>query len=131
VPIAAQPTNEAGATFVADYAADQPGVYRIKATSESGGEAVDTEAMFIVKDQSPELGSVDLNEPMLRELAESTGGAYVHLAEYETLIDKVHPGKSAVFRESKKSLWDTPWLLGGILVALTAEWLMRRLGGLA
>jgi uncharacterized membrane protein len=123
-------STEPNTTFQRDYVPEEPGVYRVRATAQ-GAQTMETEAMFIVKDASPELAAVDLNTPLLKEIAEAPGGAYVHLSDYGSLLDRIKPGESAIYHETQRALWDSPWVMGSILALLLGEWLIRRIGGLA
>jgi hypothetical protein len=66
----------------------------------------------------------------LKELARATGGKFL-------TADEFNPSSLAEFDEEisrkvgkKFLLWDSPWLLGGVLVLFILEWIIRKRRGL-
>ncbi len=88
---------------------------------------MEKEVMFIVQADSPELKEVDLNERLMKQIAEASGGGYVHLSEFNTLPSQIKPMKGSVTKTREKPLWDRTSLLAAVLTLLAVEWLTRRL----
>ncbi|MFC1734773.1 hypothetical protein ACFL1X_01555 [Candidatus Hydrogenedentota bacterium] len=125
--------DEASAIFEYSVKPASAGPYRVKARldGDGGDGRLEHEAMFIVKQDAPELREVRLNESLLRQISSMTGGQYMHLGEYDKLTDFIKPREGSVHKVAEKSAWDKPAILIVILTLLLAEWLMRRLGNLA
>ena len=132
-PIAPRPSTAEGFTFEHAFTAEQAGIYQVTARStvESTGAEISHEAVFLATAESPELASVNLNEPMLRQIASVTGGAYVHLSEYDELVDTIQPLEGSLYKNSEQAAWDSKWILILLIGLLIGEWLARRAGGLA
>lgn len=122
-----------GTTYQYRFTPTQAGRYQVTAHLESAGTDTrhDVQSAFHVTSTSPERQIVNLNETLLRDIANSTGGAYVHVSETDTLPDLIKPGRHAIHRTTRISLWDRPWNLGLLLGLLLAEWGIRRWRGMA
>lgn len=87
---------------------------------------------FRVVTPSAETGSYWLNEPLLREIAEKSGGQYLRLDELEQLPELL-PTKTtrAEFNSPSKPLWDASDLLRWMafllpVMLLSIEWAVRK-----
>ena len=72
-----------------------------------------------------------MRAPLLRQLAEQTGGKFYTPATVAALPEDLRYARGGVTTTERKELWDTPMaflLLGGLL---GAEWVIRRRRGLA
>ena len=121
-------------SFQATHKPAVAGTYKVlaQATPAQGGKLLSCDSMFVVQNQPPELREIRLNEGLLRELATTTGGEYIHLADYDKLPDLVKTKENAARGETKeKPVWDKATIYWAILGALLLEWLIRRLGNMA
>ncbi len=126
--------DAAGATFKHRIMPSQPGLYKVTARTESGEagvEALEHETMFMVKEDVPELREIRLNEALLRRISASTGGAYIHLSEYNKLPGMIDPREGSLHKIAALSLWDRPSVLIILLGLILAEWLIRRISNMA
>ena len=117
--------------YTAQFRANQKGNYQIRAseglTSSSLGE--DSTEIFV---QSPlaEFENPQLNERLLKQLAEKTGGVYTSIVEAESLPEKISDVQERVFATQERDLWDTPIVLILVVGLLGAEWFLRKRRGL-
>ncbi len=110
---------------------EAPGIYRIEAHASRGGQAIgDSRRWLLVGGADLEMADPRLNEALLRRIAVASGGRYARLGEAGALasaVSEVPAGRAApVVRDA----WQTPWLVGTILLALSIEWTLRRTWGL-
>ncbi len=124
-------TPEDGVRLTARYAATwlpaAPGEYLVRANDPAlaGIELGDTVEIVSPED---ELRTPQADHASLAALAEATGGAVLGADELGTLPD-VLPNRRLILAGTPEttSLWDTPFVLGLMLVLLGIEWIGRRL----
>jgi hypothetical protein len=118
--------------------ADEPGVYRSEFVATAPGEftfALDRDAKataaWTVAATSRELAATSMNEPLLREMAAASGGAFYREEDLIRLPDAVKP-RAADAAESvvDVALWSTPAYLLLMLAVATAEWVLRKVAQL-
>jgi hypothetical protein len=78
-----------------------------------------------------ELDDVSPDPVYLQQLADSSGGASVHLEEVNQLVPQLIAAGPREYRYMRYPLWDSPQLFVLVLAALTAEWAARKWMGLA
>ena len=66
-----------------------------------------------------------------RTMARLTGGQAVPPSRATTLWNQFGEGSGIVMDRIETNLWDSPWLFLAVILFLTAEWLLRKRGGLA
>lgn len=96
--------------------------------SRRGGES--TPDPIRVIDQSRELNDLSRHEAWLRALSESTGGSYAEFTETGRTLNQIQPRNRVEHRERVWTLWHSGWVLAGLIVLLTLEWVWRKLAGL-
>jgi hypothetical protein len=72
-----------------------------------------------------------MRAPLLRRLAEDTGGRFFTAADTSLLADAISYSGRGVTMVEERDLWDMPVVLAAILALMAAEWLTRRKWGLA
>lgn len=126
----AQPGARRGGRYSANVTVAQPGVFRIDVAATRGGERLSSaEQLVLAGGTDPELIDPGLNEPVLRRIAEASGGRYVPAAEVETiaaLLSEALPPQ----RREMRDLWHNAWSFLAILAILSVEWTLRRRWGL-
>jgi hypothetical protein len=83
-----------------------------------------------VLDRSRELHALSRDEAFLRALAVHSGGVCAGLADAGRLFNDIQPRSRVEHQERVWRLWDSPWMLGLLVVMLTIEWIWRKLAGL-
>jgi hypothetical protein len=83
-----------------------------------------------VLDRSRELHALSGDEAFLRALAVHSGGVCAGLADAGRLFNDIQPRSRVEHQERVWRLWDSPWMLGLLVVMLTIEWIWRKLAGL-
>ncbi len=79
---------------------------------------------------SGEMDQLNCDEPLLRKLAEITGGQYFSEQEASQLVDLLRPLSRGRIVESDTLLWQSYWWFAPIVLLLTIEWWLRKRAGL-
>lgn len=109
--------------------AKKPGVFLLRTNgADLAGLGVDSlEVPLTVEVPSQETGQVWLNEPLLQEVASLSGGQYFRWNEVNR-IPAVVADKTETFevRSRPFPLWDSSFMLFGIVGLLGIEWALRK-----
>jgi hypothetical protein len=92
--------------------------------------AADT-SFIRVADLNTEYFDAEMRAPLLKRIADETGGRFYTPATANTLADDVALSKRGVTTVNEMDLWDMPVVLVLLVGLLTAEWSYRKLRGLA
>ena len=118
--------------YLGAFKPDEKGIYEIRATADADGKEIGTSRQFMeVQESNQEFFGAGQNRELLTHIASQTGGKYHPLSEAAQIPEEL------VYQERPNSvpqylpLWDMPILFLIICGALTAEWFLRRRGGLA
>ena len=123
--------DAAGGRFAAAIAPDRAGLYRVRAEARRGSTSLGTaERWFYVGGADREFADPRLNEGFLRRVARATGGRYVRPAEASRLSSWLQSTAPQEAAPERRDLWHEPWAFVGIVLLLSAEWILRRRWGL-
>jgi uncharacterized membrane protein len=118
--------------YVASLRFDQSGVYKVTADVRRGSEVVGSATRgMLVGGVDIELAEPGLNEPVLRRIAESSGGKYVSAEESSSLATLVAERDIGERPTEMRDLWHNGFSLVAIVLLLAGEWVMRRRVGMA
>lgn len=116
---------------------DQPGIYRAEFSAEAPGNyrlAVPGEEIatldFTVRDDNREHSRAALNDSLLRELAEQTGGAYFTLDQLAQLPAAITNRSARLSKLKEVDLWSSPLFFVVLILLLTLEWIVRKVSEL-
>ena len=124
-------TSDIGNLYTAQFELLQKGTYRIKAVGRSGNLTLGEDQIDIyAHPQLAELEVPQLNESLLKQLAEQTGGAYFTIADAESLPENVAKIQNPVFVDAERELWAHPLVLIAVVGLLGTEWFLRKRIGL-
>lgn len=109
-----------------------PGEYRTTLRASGFSEAaLKVRTEFRVRPRANrEWDALACHESLLRELATTSGGAYLHEASAAEVADLLRPLSSGKMERSDTLLWRSYWWFWAILGLLSAEWLLRKRSGL-
>ncbi len=103
------------------------GEYEYHAEVSLGDQPVgEDQGRFLVEEYTLEFERVELDEPLLREIARISGGRYFPLAEAGTLPAGLPLISREVSRRRELELWNHPAVLAALIVLLAAEWTVRK-----
>lgn len=114
--------------FTGSFQPVHAGAYSVKAVCEQQ-ERTGTVTVQVMKMEKEIVGS-PIKKAFLKELAEITGGGYAGYEEADALIGRIRTMPEAEPVESRFRLWCHPFYAAGILLCLTAHWVLRKLAGM-
>ncbi|RMD93666.1 MAG: VWA domain-containing protein [Calditrichaeota bacterium] len=86
---------------------------------------------FFVKESNLEYNNAYLQEPLLKRIAEISGGKYFHEFEANYLADEISVRETTYSKMVEYDLWDMPLWFVLIVLLLSIEWFVRRNKGLS
>jgi hypothetical protein len=117
--------------LTASFPASQAGAYSLRivpaATADLGSGVRVSTTTFRVEPPRREIDEPALNRPLLAELTRLTGGRVFDLADAHAIDDAISMRAVNRTLETRDELWDAPLLFVTVIVALTAEWVLRKL----
>ncbi|MDE0040287.1 MAG: VWA domain-containing protein [Gammaproteobacteria bacterium] len=113
-----------------------PGIYRVEmagiagpAPMAEGGRPDALAALARVGETNLEQFGATLNEPLLRRLAETTGGAYWRPDDLSGLADALAFSSAGIHERQQLPLWNAPFLFLLLVLLKCTEWSLRRYWG--
>jgi len=94
-------------------------------------ESVETSFLVAASRRPIEMGNVRPTREVLDALARGTGGKVVTPDALQSLLEAFGEGRGVVQERREYTLWNNPYVLLLLASLLTAEWLLRKKGGLA
>ena len=117
--------------YLAEVRPAEPGVYRIDAVAERGGERLGAAtAWALVGGADAELADPWLDAAVLERAAKATGGRYVEPEGVGALGASILDGFVAPPVPIRTPLWHNVWVFLWLVAVLAAEWGLRRRWGL-
>jgi len=89
---------------------------------------------FSIGELSIEYLNLKMNYPLLSKMAEITGGKFYFPEQIASIINDIKGNRN--YRESSMRkrddivLWNLPYILGAIIMLLSAEWFIRKRSGM-
>ena len=127
------PTDIREEHYEANYAATEDGVYMVRATATSDGEAIgqkETRFRLTVPDREFNVPHADLK--LLRKIADASNGGFYGHEDLGEVLQEILDKKLAteIRREHHDDIWNSYPMLALFLVPLLLEWIIRRRKGL-
>ena len=117
--------------YTAQLKVEEKGTYKIRAVGQTGNIPLGEDEIEIhVQPQLIELEAPQLNETLLKQLTDQTGGVYLNIEGAHTLPDKINTVQDSVFVDTESDLWAHPLILIVIVGLLGTEWFIRKRVGL-
>jgi len=116
----------------------RPGFYRAEApaleegkyeiTARPQGARSPGKVSFEIESPKGEFADINLNRKGLETLGSLTGGGYFSLSEIDRLVSAVTAtGKASQMKTVVVKLWHSPLLFAIIILAISAEWILRKI----
>ncbi len=107
------------------------GEYQFRGAAELGGQKLGEDAgRFSVEPFSLEFLQTRFNEPVLRQIAEASGGKYVTPDSLERALTQLKLAPEIKHESRDYALWGKPAMLFALLFALAVEWFLRKRQGM-
>ena len=108
------------------------GVYEVAVRADTAGGALETATTYVRVGELPtEYYDAEMRAPLLRRVAEETGGRFYTPQTVDALPRDVVYTSSGTVVTREKELWDMPVLFFLLAALLAGEWAYRRARGLA
>lgn len=127
VPVQLRASSAEPDVFKGTFYPPVGGRYEVSANLMSGGKPIANQmSEFLVHGSDLELADPGTNRALLQKLANDTGGIYVDVEDAGKLADQIPRKERRVTRVQRSELWDSPFLFGFFLAAVSIEWFLRR-----
>jgi hypothetical protein len=118
--------------YTGRFVADEAGVYAVGAEAVRGADTTrGPAAALLADDAGADVEQAELRAPLLRRIAQETGGRYYPLDDASQLAEDVKYSDAGVSVRDALDLWDMPIVFLLLALLLGAEWGIRRSRGLA
>jgi hypothetical protein len=121
VEVQLRPTPEQPGLYRGEFMASAPGEYQFFVKSDPTAPLD-----FMVTAPQFEFGETSMNEPLLRELAEGSGGRFVREEDLYRLPELIRARTDRVQSYVELEVWSSPLYFLLLLGVVTAEWLLRK-----
>ena len=124
---AASGANKGQSVFTTEYKADAGGMHNAIATATIDGRPVPSGPFsFFVKPFTPETSPRGQNETVLKALAQASGGQFLEKDRLNDVLMALNIHTAEEERVIYNSLWDSPFILGGLMFLLAIDWIVRK-----
>jgi len=118
--------------YRASFVPDENGIYAITVDAARGDKTVGKSTMNVrVSAGDAEYFDAAMRAPLLRRIAEDTGGRFFTSANVGSLPEAINYSGRGVTVVEERELWDMPALFVLLVGLVCAEWGYRRVKGLA
>ena len=125
-------TGERDGEYRATFTADTPGIYESRVEASNGGTTLGSGTAHLrAAPGDSEYFDAAMRAPLLRRIAEETGGRYYAGDDASALLEDIKYTGRGVTVVEERELWDMPMLLLLLLALMVGEWSYRRRVGLA
>jgi hypothetical protein len=115
----------------ASFVPDEPGLYRVSVEARRGDMVLaSSEQPVLAGGADPEFVDPRLNETVLRQVAERSGGRYLTGDDTTRVAAALRAGRAQRRPSEVRDLWHNAWSFGLIVALLATEWALRRKWGL-
>lgn len=113
----------------------EPGAYtmkiRLPALTDDPQRDPEIEKSIYVTEANLEMRNTSLDEAELRNLAQAAAGRYLNVAEASELPTLIPDrSRTARHRGRVRPAWDRSYIFAGLLLVITAEWILRKVAKL-
>jgi uncharacterized membrane protein len=125
-------TVETDGEYYGTVTTGEPGLHEVRVRAIFRGDTITSRAAYVdaAESRSEFFGS-EMRAPLLRRVADETGGRFYSAANIESLPEDLAITGKGVTVQEEHELWDMPFLLLTILGLVGAEWGVRRKRGMA
>ena len=118
--------------YRASFVPDESGIYDIRVSADRAQKPLGAAAMHVrVSAGDAEYFDAGMRAPLLRRIAEDTGGRFFTPANATALPEAISYSGRGVTVVEERELWDMPALFLALVGFIAAEWGYRRMKGLA
>jgi hypothetical protein len=127
VPLAVRAGSAEPDVFTGTFYPGVGGRFEVAANlTQAGKPLANQTAEFLVQGPDLELADAGTNPANLKAIADATGGLYREVDRAAELAAKVPRQERRTTSEETRALWNSPMLFAFFIIAVTAEWVIRR-----
>ncbi|MEI8386942.1 MAG: glutamine amidotransferase [Verrucomicrobiota bacterium] len=112
--------------YRAEVDPNMPGVFLAQSSATLDGTEASNETRFVVSRPPTEITGKPANRALLQQIAESTGGKFLAMEDWDAWSRDLHFKQQQFSRVRLEDLWNNPLLLGFLLLLIVAEWVIRK-----
>jgi len=116
-----QPVPDQPGTYHTEFTAVVAGIHQVKVTTDS-----ESALEIAVNEPQYEFGATAMNEPLLRQMAELSSGAFFREENLVNLPDAVRLKNETVQTTVDAELWASPFAFVLLTALPTLEWALRK-----
>jgi hypothetical protein len=117
--------------YSAPFVPVERGLHRVSVSASKSGEFLGEHTTYVeAADLATEYFDAEMREPLLRQVAEGTGGRFYTPETVSTLPEDVSFTESGTTIIEERDLWDMPIIFLLLLALMAIEWGYRRRRGL-
>ncbi len=125
------PSVDKDGEYTASFVAEQHGLHEIRVEAAQGKEpAIPARAFVRAMRDDAEYFDAAMRAPLLRRVAEDTGGRFYTQGSVAALPDDITYLGRGVTSLQEKDLWNIPAVMVLLVACLCGEWMLRRRSGL-
>jgi hypothetical protein len=125
-------TDASNVVWETKFTTARTGAYRATAMVSTGsGEPTRFDTTVCVQGGAPEFENTAVNNALLKDLAESTGGKFAYVSDLGSLVKAIKPARHPEERVFEWNSTSSKWLAAIILGLWASEWMLRKLKNLA
>jgi hypothetical protein len=110
-----------------DFTPTVAGRYKIDASLEADGKILANQASeVLVRGADLELADTGTRPDNLKAIADATGGTYTEIDDAAKVAERIPRSQRRTLKVKRTEFWDSPWLFGAFLGAISGEWFLRR-----
>jgi len=124
-------SSDGDGRYRSEFIPRKDGRYSINVEAHyAGGLLGRSSAEFIVQKTVLEFQDTQLNESLLRNIADISGGSYHHITDVSALNSSIKEVSDTYTSIRERGLWDNALMLIVVVAILATEWLLRKRKGL-
>ena len=116
--------------YLATFTPTVPGAHVVRVEALHDGKEISSELLLDAVEDDGEFFGAQMRAPLLRRIAEETGGRFFRVDDLSGLPEAVRYSGQGITRVEQKDLWDMPIVFLFIIGMVGAEWGYRRRRGL-
>jgi uncharacterized membrane protein len=118
--------------YRASFRTEEAGLYEVRVEARRGESELGNDLLHVqAADLPTEYFASEMRAPLLRRVADETGGRFYTAATASGLPDDIGYSGTGSTVVEEKELWDAPAAFLAVVLLLAAEWILRRRWGLA
>ena len=122
---------DADGEYRASFVPEELGLHKIRVEAREGGRRLGEHTAYVEAAELPtEFFDAEMRAPLLKRIAEETGGRFYTPANAATLAEDVSFTRSGTTVLEERDLWDMPIIFLLLLALVGTEWSYRRRRGL-